>query len=32
VACTIALCGIKFFYEQTLKRDWTTVVKGDALK
>jgi site-specific recombinase XerD len=25
VACTIALCGIKFFYEQTLKRDWTTV-------
>jgi integrase/recombinase XerD len=25
VACTIALCGIKFFYEQTLKRDWTTM-------
>ena len=25
VACTIALCGIKFFYEQTLKRNWTTV-------
>jgi len=25
VACTIALCGIKFFYEQTLKRDWTTI-------
>ncbi len=25
VACTIALCGIKFFYEQTLRRDWTTV-------
>jgi integrase/recombinase XerD len=25
VACTIALCGIKFFYENTLKRDWTTV-------
>jgi integrase/recombinase XerD len=25
VACTIALCGIKFFYERTLKRDWTTV-------
>jgi integrase/recombinase XerD len=25
VACTIALCGIKFFYEHTLKRDWTTV-------
>ncbi len=25
VACTIALCGIKFFYEQTVKRDWTTV-------
>jgi site-specific recombinase XerD len=23
--CTIALCGIKFFYEQTLKRDWTTI-------
>ena len=22
---TIALCGIKFFFEQTLKRDWTTV-------
>lgn len=25
VACTIALCGVKFFYEQTLRRDWTTV-------
>ncbi len=25
VACTIALCGIKFFSEQTLRRDWTTV-------
>lgn len=25
VACTIALCGIKFFYEHTLKRDWATV-------
>jgi len=25
VAWTIALCGIKFFYENTLKRDWTTV-------
>jgi len=25
VACTIALCGIKFFYEQTLRRDWATV-------
>jgi integrase/recombinase XerD len=25
VASTIALCGIKFFYEKTLKRDWTTV-------
>ncbi len=25
VACTIALCGIKFFYQQTLKKDWTTV-------
>lgn len=24
-ASTIALCGIKFFYEQTLKRDWTTL-------
>lgn len=24
-ARTIALCGIKFFYENTLKRDWTTV-------
>lgn len=23
--CTIALCGIKFFYEQTLKRDWPTL-------
>lgn len=23
--CTIALCGIKFFHEHTLKRDWTTV-------
>jgi len=22
-ASTIALCGIKFFYEQTLKREWT---------
>ena len=22
-ACTIALCGIKFFYETTLGRDWT---------
>ena len=25
VACTIPLCGIKFFYEKTLKRDWTTI-------
>ena len=24
-ASTIALCGIKFFYEQTLKREWTTL-------
>jgi site-specific recombinase XerD len=24
-ASTIALCGIKFFYEYTLKRDWTTL-------
>jgi site-specific recombinase XerD len=23
--CTIAICGIKFFWEHTLKRDWTTV-------
>jgi integrase/recombinase XerD len=23
-ASTIALCGIKFFYEHTLKRDWPT--------
>jgi integrase/recombinase XerD len=22
---TIALCGIKFFYEQTLKQDWPTL-------
>src|SRR5436189_646047 len=22
---TIALCGIKFFFERTLKRDWTTL-------
>lgn len=21
--CTVALCGIKFFYEQTLKREWS---------
>jgi len=25
VASTIALCGIKFFYTQTLKREWTTL-------
>jgi integrase/recombinase XerD len=24
-ACTIALCGIKFFYQHTLKREWTTL-------
>ena len=24
-ASTIALCGITFFYERTLKRDWTTL-------
>src|SRR5712691_2802406 len=24
-ASTIALCGITFFYEHTLKRDWTTL-------
>lgn len=23
--CTVALCGIKFFYERTLKREWTTL-------
>ena len=23
-ASTMALCGITFFYEHTLKRDWTT--------
>jgi len=23
-ACTIALCGIKFFYQFTLKREWVT--------
>ena len=23
-ACTIALCGIKFFYQHTLKRVWVT--------
>lgn len=23
-ACTVALCGIKFFYEQTLQRHWQT--------
>lgn len=23
--CTIAICGIKFFWEQTLKRDWSIV-------
>jgi integrase/recombinase XerD len=23
--CTIALCGIKFFYEHTLRRDWHTL-------
>jgi site-specific recombinase XerD len=23
--CTTAICAIKFFWEQTLKRDWTTV-------
>jgi len=23
-ACTIAICGIKFFYTYTLKKDWTT--------
>jgi site-specific recombinase XerD len=23
--CTIAICGIKFFWEHTLKRDWTTL-------
>ena len=23
--CTVALCGIKFFYEHTLKREWPTL-------
>ena len=23
-ACTIALCGLKFFFERTLQRDWVT--------
>jgi site-specific recombinase XerD len=23
--CTVALCGIKFFYEYTLKREWPTL-------
>ena len=23
--CTTAICAIKFFWERTLKRDWTTV-------
>src|SRR5262245_50724594 len=23
--CTLALCGIKFFFEHTLKRDWPTL-------
>ena len=22
-ACTIAICGIKFFWEKTLKKDWS---------
>jgi len=24
-SCTVALCGIKFFYEYTLKREWPTL-------
>jgi len=34
VACTIALCGIKFFYEHTLKRAWITaaLVKPKRIK
>jgi len=24
-ACTIALCGIKFFYQHTLRREWSTL-------
>jgi integrase/recombinase XerD len=24
-SCTVALCGIKFFYERTLRREWTTL-------
>jgi site-specific recombinase XerD len=23
-ACTIAICGIKFFFERTLQREWVT--------
>jgi len=23
--CTIAICGIKFFWEKTLKKDWSVV-------
>lgn len=23
-ACTIAICGLKFFFERTLRREWTT--------
>ena len=23
--CTVALCGIKFFYKHTLKREWPTL-------
>jgi len=31
-ASTIALCGIKFFYEKTLKRNWTTLTFVRAAK
>ena len=24
-ACTVALCGIKFFYQHTLRREWSTL-------
>ncbi len=31
-ASTIALCGITFFYEHTLKRDWSTLTFVRALR
>src|SRR5712691_9748190 len=27
---TIALCGIRFFFEQTLRREWTTSVRASG--